>query len=99
LAEIVEIVNLAYAVETGNSGVAFKNTPRYRSLKEAEKDLNYFYIIKNECGQEIIGVVKAKIIEDFTMVDIGPFAVKTNFQVLNPNSFLMIYSSCARSEF
>jgi hypothetical protein len=84
LAEIVKIVNLAYAVETGNTGVAFKNAPRYTSLKEAEKDLKLFYIIKNECGKEIIGVVKANIIEKFTIVDIGPFAVKTNFQVFIP---------------
>ena len=76
----MEIVNEAYTVETGNSGVAFKNALRYRTVEEVEENLDYFYVLKLETKSEIIGVVKAKFIDKNT-VDIGPFAVNPTFQV------------------
>jgi hypothetical protein len=78
LAEIVELITQTYAVESDNWGVDLRNDPRYPTLKEAEPDLNYFYIIKNDVGgQGIIGVIRAKLIQNNTIVDIGPYAVKT----------------------
>ena len=77
----MELINEAYLVETGNSGVSFKNATRCEEIGEIESYLHCFYILKHEPNQQIIGVVKANIIDDGKIVDIGPFAVDPAFQV------------------
>ena len=81
LTKIRELVNEAYEVETGNAGVAFKCEKRYRTLAEVQPFLDCFYVLRLEPKSEIIGVVKAKLIDDSSIVDIGPFAVDPSVQV------------------
>ena len=77
---MMEIINEAYTVETGNSGVAFKNELRYPNIDELKQNLEYFYVKKLETKDEIIGLVKVMKIDQDT-IDIGPFAVNPSFQV------------------
>ena len=77
----MELINEAYSVETGNSGVSFKNATRCEEIEEIQSYLNCFYVLKYEPNQQIIGVVKANLIDDGKIVDIGPFAVDPTFQV------------------
>ena len=81
LPKIRELINEAYEVETGNIGVAFKCEKRYRTLAEVQPFLDCFYVLRLEPKSEIIGVVKAKLIDDSSIVDIGPFAVDPSVQV------------------
>ena len=78
--KIMEIINEAYTVETGDSGVAFKNELRYPNINELEQNLDDFYVMKLDMKDEIIGLVKAMKIDQDT-IDIGPFAVNPRFQV------------------
>ena len=74
LPEIFKIVNASYAVETGNTGVAFKCEERYTSMKSAERDLNHLSVLK--INSEIVGVVKAELKNNGTLVNLGPIAVQ-----------------------
>ena len=79
LPEIFKIVNASYAVETGNTGVAFKCEERYTSMKSAERDLNHLSVLK--INSEIVGVVKAELKNNGTLVNLGPIAVQPCHQV------------------
>ena len=81
LPTVMKLINEAYQVETGNTGVAFKCINRYRNLGDVKPFLDYFYVLRLEPKSEIIGVVKAKLINDSSIVDIGPFAVDPSVQV------------------
>ena len=79
LPEIFKIVNASYAVETGNTGVAFKCEERYTSIKSAERDLNHLSVLK--INSEIVGVIKAELKNNGTLVNLGPIAVQPCHQV------------------
>lgn len=80
--EIRELVNAAYEVETGSEGVAFKNITRYNDVFEPiEDELPFFHVLRLENSPKIVGVVKAKMIDDFKIVEIGPVAIRPEFQV------------------
>ena len=74
------LVNQAYSIETGNTGISFKCALRLRNFEEAESLLDYLYILKSE-SHEIIGVVAAKTLEKSNIVSISPLAVHPNHQV------------------
>lgn len=76
LSDIFSLVNKAYKVEIGISGHAFKSADRYRSLAEAQKDLEWMYVYESP---QIIGVVKAQV-DDNGVVEIGPIAVDETHQ-------------------
>ena len=76
LSDIFALVNKAYKVEIGISGHAFKSADRYRSLAEAQKDLEWMYVYESP---QIIGVVKAQVDEN-GVVEIGPIAVDETHQ-------------------
>ena len=78
--EILKIVNEAYTIETGTTGVAFKNAPRLQSLSEVEELMNDLYVLKSE-NNEILGVIAAELSADKRIVCIGPLAVHPNHQV------------------
>ena len=75
LPKIFDLINKAYKVEIGDSGLAFKSADRYRSLREAQNDLEWIYVYENP---QITGVVKAQV--ENNVVDIGPIAVDENHQ-------------------
>jgi len=76
------LVNAAYEVETGSEGVAFKNITRYNDVFEPiEDELPFFHVLRLENSPKIVGVVKAKMIDDFKIVEIGPVAIRPEFQV------------------
>ncbi len=50
---VFSIVNAAYSVELGNTGLAFKSVDRYRNLGEVRRDLHEIYVAReNECVAE-----------------------------------------------
>ena len=81
LPKIMELINEAYEVETGNTGLAFKCQKRYLDLGEVQPFLDYFYVLRLEPKSEIIGVVKARLTDNSSILDIGPLAVDPAVQV------------------
>lgn len=75
--DIFKLVNNAYKVEIGISGLAFKSANRYRTVAEADTDLEWMYVFEEQ--SKIIGVVKAQV-DDNGVVEIGPIAVDKNHQ-------------------
>ena len=88
LPKIFDLINKAYKVEIGDSGLAFKSADRYRSLSEAHNDLEWIYVYENP---QIIGVVKAQV--ENNVVDIGPIAVDENHQgwKISQNGFILCF--------
>ena len=80
LSKIMEMINKAYSIDIGNSGIAFMKGPRLRHLDELLPHFDHLYVMKVEETNEIIGVVKAKLIESNT-VGIELLVVETKFQV------------------
>ena len=88
--EIFEIVKSAYALEKGNTGYGFKNEDRYTSTKSVVKDLPFIWVLRlppNDLSAPvssklIVGCVKAVIDERTQIVEIGPVAVRPEFQVV-----------------
>ena len=70
LPKIMELINKAYEVETGNTWLAFKSQKRYLDLGEVQPFLDNFYVLRLEPKSEIIGVVKARFIDDSSILDI-----------------------------
>ena len=77
LPQVMAIVNEAWKIVIGNTGIQYKNTGRFRSLKDIEPYQNDFYVkvVKNE----IVGVVR--LIFDHDVVTIGSLAVLPKYQV------------------
>ena len=96
LPKIFDLINKAYKVEIGNSGLAFKAADRYRSLREAQNDLEWIYVYENP---QIIGVVKAQV--ENNVVDIGPIAVDENHQgwKISQNGFILCFEFSRKSFF
>lgn len=86
----MEMINVAYDIEFGNEGIAFKNARRFRNMGELEPRLDFLHVLRVD-GQ-IVGVVQAKLIENFTTSQIGPIAVHPKHQV-------RIYNSLAQKFF
>ena len=88
--EIFEIVKSAYALEKGNTGFGFKNEDRYTSITSVVKDLPFIWALRlppNDhsgpvSSNQIVGCVKAVINERTQIVEIGPVAVRPEFQVI-----------------
>ena len=84
--EIFEIVKSAYALEKGLTGFAFKNEDRYTSTKSVVKDLPFIWVLRlppnDHSSTLIVGCVKAVIDERTQIVEIGPVAVRPEFQVI-----------------
>ena len=78
LEELLEVVNSAYKLELGDSGVAFKTFDRYVDLEHAKEDLEYTHVGKEESGK-IVGVICIKLIGDL-YADCGPIAVHIDKQ-------------------
>ena len=88
LEELIDVVNRAYDVETGNTGVSFKCAPRFCEEEDAQKQLKYFYVLEE--NGKIVGGVKTMIKppkttmkEKANVVNIGPVAVDPDHQVIN----------------
>ena len=78
----MEIINKAYSIDIGNSGIAFMNGTRLRKVEELFPYFDDLYVMKLEPTNEIIGLVKAKLIDQTTTVGIELLVVNHKFQVL-----------------
>lgn len=76
---MLDVVNRAYDVETGNTGVSFKCARRFRSQEDAQKQLKYFHVLEE--NGKIVGGVKTTMKEKAAVVNIGPVAVDPDHQV------------------
>ena len=74
--DIFNLINLAYKVEFGNSGVAFKKTNRYLSLEEI--DIDGYFVIRN--GNSLMACMYVSKVDSET-VELGPIAVHPESQV------------------
>ncbi len=85
---IFNLVNAAYGVETGYTGLAFKRAPRYPTLDETETDVVDFWVMEaGDVGQDrrhglaggLAGCVRV-VVKD-GVACIGPVAVWPQLQV------------------
>ena len=81
---IFELVNAAYAIEMGESGISFKKENRYSTKDQALSDILcekgvYFCLTRNGT---ICGCVRVyeRVYNEELCIDIGPFAVDPAFQ-------------------
>jgi len=77
---IFTVVNEAYAVEKGDSGIAFKDADRYPSIEGVQRDIRTkagFFVY--ELGGRVVGCIVSTINDDGCCF-FGPFAVDANFQ-------------------
>ena len=79
--EIMSIVNSAYSVEEGSTGISFKNTTRFKNLQEVEDCLKNMYVLEDELVGKIVGVVCVEMLNENSIASIGPVAVHPNHQV------------------
>ena len=79
--EIMSIVNSAYSVEEGNTGISFKNTTRFKNLQEVEDCLKNMYVLEDKLIGQIVGVVCVEMLNNNSIASIGPVAVHPNHQV------------------
>ena len=77
----MEIINEAYSIDIGNSGIAFMKGTRLRKVEELFPHFEYLYVMKLEPTNEIIGLVKAKLIDHTATVGIELLVVNQKFQV------------------
>ena len=96
LEELIDVVNRAYDVETGNTGVSFKCAPRFCEEEDAQKQLKHFYVLEE--NGKIVGGVKTMIKppkttmkEKANVVNIGPVAVDPNHQVMNQKVSINVF--------
>jgi len=85
--QIFSIINSAYAVEVGTTGIAFKKAnmrrlehPFENSMKSAYEDNR---VIKAEVGDALVGVIVWDILEiedNQISISFGPFAITPEFQ-------------------
>ena len=78
---MIDVVNRAYDVETGNTGVSFKCARRFETLPDAQNQLKYFHVLEE--NGKIVGVVKTRMKENADVVIIGPVAVDPDHQVMS----------------
>ena len=78
LVPIMTVVNKAYLVERGDSGVGFKKEgqDRFNSIEEVEEILDHLWVI--DIQRNLVGVIGIK--GDESKVCIGPLAVHPSFQ-------------------
>ena len=57
---VLEIVNEAYKIEIGNTGIAFKELDRLRDVSDIVKEETHLALL----GKEIVGVVGIKLTKD-----------------------------------
>ena len=77
LSQVMNVVNEAWKIVIGNTGIQYKNTGRFRSLADIEPYQNDFYV--NVVKNEVVGVVR--LIFDQDLVTIGSLAVLPTYQV------------------
>ena len=78
---MIDVVNRAYDVETGNTGVSFKCARRSENLPDPQNQLKYFHVLEE--NGKIVGGVKTRMKENADVVIIGPVAVDPDHQVMS----------------
>ena len=86
---MIDVINRAYDVETGNTGVSFKCARRSENLPDPQNQLKYFHVLEE--NGKIVGGVKTMVKppktttmkEKANVVNIGPVAVDPDHQVIN----------------
>jgi guanine deaminase len=82
-AALMRVVNEAYRVEIGDSGVAFKRFDRYTSVEQVRDDVaraqrDRRFVVATDDDGAIVGCVR--VIVDGERADFGPFAVLPSAQ-------------------
>ncbi len=79
LETLFSLVNASFAVETGDSGVGFKNGQRYRKLEHAEEHVADTWLWRDDNSGDFTGCVRVRL-ED-GVAHIGPVGVRPDQQV------------------
>ena len=75
---VMDLINGSYYVETGSTGVAFKNANRYPTLALVDENISKLRTVKIE--DELVGVVGVDESDDGSCGEIGPLAVSSEQQ-------------------
>lgn len=75
----MSIVNRAYIVETGDSGLAFKCTNRFKERSECQEAIPHTIVGTLEDGT-IVCMGKGQVDKVSDSVDLGPLAVDPDYQ-------------------
>merc|ERR1711934_1341868 len=70
---VMDLVNTAYLVEKGSTGLAFKASDRFVSKEAAFEALPHLWLAKNEAA-EVVGVLGVEE-EEERVAELGPIAV------------------------
>ena len=82
-----ETYRASYNNHNSNWRIGYDERPRIASIETAKGMISMSYITKHEISNEIIGVVVVQV-KDENTVEIGPVAVKPNFQVYKSDAQL-----------
>ena len=92
--ELFHLVQAAYKLEIGTSGIAFKCADRYTTRSAVLKDISDMWVIRSggpnhnikaRSGRQIIACAKGVIDATNQVIDIGPLAVHPDYQVITSN--------------
>ena len=74
-AELLNLINEAYEVESGSTGVAFKCTPRFDSVREVEDLIHRSTVVAaRDAAGALLGAISYELEGDSCYF--GPFAVR-----------------------
>ena len=79
--EVMDNVNRAYVVESGDTGLAFKTTPRYISREECLAALPHTWVGTADDDDKIVCTGKAEVDAETDTVTLGPLSVDPAHQV------------------
>eukprot|EP00039_Didymoeca_costata_P026021 m.14733 g.14733 ORF g.14733 m.14733 type:complete len:175 (-) comp5193_c0_seq1:1515-2039(-) len=92
-AELFSLVNAAYAIEKGNTGLAFKNCDRYLTIEEVIADIsaqNTIYLVAQKEEEGIVGCACIHLpTKGEKKAGLGPIAVKPNAQKQNVGTSML----------
>ena len=89
---IVNVLNSAYRIEMGDTGIAFKSTNRFDTVQDALDMKNDLHVAN--VGFEIVGIIGITHLKASS--GLGPFAVSPDWQGYGVGDSLLQYAESCR---
>ena len=95
--EIFQLCKAVYKIKMGDSSLAFENVDRYTTRTAVLKDLSDMWVMRstdrNSKGRQIVACGKGSLSLSNMIIEIGPLAVRNEYQVKNHISLNHVYFS------